>query len=164
MYPVTRSLLASRCFLCVIMFSVLLLLWSKKWKPLYCYLGGDDVYLPYAIRLHSGLTVTRFVCSCLSLLCASVELMGLCRSSLVPSWVNVLSICPWSRSKTIETNAHLWKEKKKSNQVDVSSVSGEIMTFSFPAKREKKEGCKRSFSWESLQLARVVVIRTVWCV
>lgn len=48
MYPVTRSLLVSRCFLCVIMFSVLLLLWSHKWKRFYCYLGGDDVYLPFA--------------------------------------------------------------------------------------------------------------------
>lgn len=36
----------------------------------------------------------RFVCGCLSLLCASLALMGLCRSSLVPGWVNVLSICP----------------------------------------------------------------------
>lgn len=62
------------------------------------------VYYLTKKKLHSGLTVTRFVCSCLSLLCAPVVPMGLCRSSLFPRRVNVLSIRPWSLSKTVETN------------------------------------------------------------
>lgn len=104
MYPVTRSLLASRCFLCVIMFSVLLLLWSYTWKGFTVIFGGMMCIYYLTEKLYSGLTVTRFVAAASVCSVPPVAIMGLCRSSLVPSRVNVLSICPWSRSKTIETN------------------------------------------------------------
>lgn len=70
----------------------------------YCYLmggGGGDVHLLFDRKVILW-TVTRFVCSCLSLLCAPCSTHG--SVSQLSSRVNVLSICPWSRSKTIETN------------------------------------------------------------
>lgn len=131
MYTVTRSLLVSRCFLCVIMFSVLLLLLGlTNGKVL---LWMMCVY--YLTKKNPFWIVTRFVCSCLSLLCAPVAPMGLCRSSLFPRRVNVLSIRPWSLSKTVETNHAIWTscEEYVNQSVDVLSASGEIMSFSSPA-------------------------------